>query len=49
MWYPRTSQNPRLFCAENSRPRSHFALFHAEPWAEERYSYQEGPRAELEP
>ncbi len=22
---------------------------HAEPWAEERYSYQEGPRAELEP
>ena len=22
---------------------------HAEPFAEERYSYQEGPRAELEP
>lgn len=22
---------------------------HAEPWTEERYSYQEGPRAELEP
>jgi DMSO/TMAO reductase YedYZ molybdopterin-dependent catalytic subunit len=22
---------------------------HAEPWAEERYSYQEGPGAELEP
>ena len=22
---------------------------HAEPWAEERYSYQEGPRAEMEP
>ena len=22
---------------------------HADPWPEERYSYQEGPRAELEP